>query len=57
MVWVHVGCAYWSPGVCLVGDELKGLEDAIVAGGTTVSSGEGVWSLKKWVWLVVWLIK
>ena len=35
-----------------MGDELKGLEDAIVAGENMVSNDEGVWSLTEWVWLI-----
>lgn len=28
-LWVHEGCACWSPGVCLVGSELHGLAEAV----------------------------
>ena len=35
--WVHCLCAIWTPGVCLVGSEVKGLEEAIEEGKTMVS--------------------
>ena len=28
-LWVHEGCACWAPGVCLVGNELHGLAEAV----------------------------
>ena len=28
-LWVHEGCACWAPGVCLVGNELHGLSEAV----------------------------
>ena len=28
-MWVHEGCACWAPGVCLVGNELHGLAEAV----------------------------
>ena len=31
-LWVHEDCAVWAPGVCLVGDQLIGLQEAIVDG-------------------------
>lgn len=31
-LWMHALCAYWTPGVCLVGNEVKGLGDALTMG-------------------------
>ena len=28
-VWIHEGCAVWTPGICLVGTKLIGLQEAI----------------------------
>ncbi|GFR74182.1 retinoic acid-induced protein 1 [Elysia marginata] len=28
-IWVHQACALWSPGVCLVGNKMYGLEEAV----------------------------
>ncbi len=28
-IWIHEGCAVWTPGVCLVGPQLIGLQEAI----------------------------
>ncbi len=36
-VWVHTSCVYWSPWLCLVGDEVIGLDEAIPVGTKTVS--------------------
>lgn len=35
-IWVHSGCVYWSPGVCLLGDRITGLEDAVNTASKTV---------------------
>ncbi len=37
-LWVHEDCAVWAPGVCLVGDHLIGLQEAIVDGDHMVPS-------------------
>lgn len=31
-LWVHEDCAVWAPGVCLVGDQLIGLHEAVADG-------------------------
>lgn len=28
-IWIHEGCAVWTPGVCLVGAQLIGLQEAV----------------------------
>ncbi|KAH9489591.1 hypothetical protein Btru_037583 [Bulinus truncatus] len=28
-IWVHEACAMWSPGVCLIGNKMYGLEEAV----------------------------
>lgn len=35
-LWVHEDCAVWAPGVCLVGDQLIGLQQAVVDGDNMV---------------------
>lgn len=37
-LWVHEDCAVWAPGVCLVGGQLKGLQEAVRDGRNMVSS-------------------
>ena len=36
-LWVHMECAVWTPGICLVGSELKGLKQAVEEGRKSVS--------------------
>ena len=35
-IWIHEDCAVWAPGVCLVGDQLIGLQEAVADGDNTV---------------------
>lgn len=35
-LWVHEDCAVWAPGVCLVGDHLIGLQEAVADGDNMV---------------------
>lgn len=35
-LWVHEDCAVWAPGVCLVGDQLIGLQEAVADGDNMV---------------------
>ena len=37
-VWVHEDCAVWAPGVCLVGDQLIGLQEAVADGDKMVTT-------------------
>ena len=36
-MWVHQACALWSPGVCLVGNKMYGLEEAVKDAAENVS--------------------
>ncbi|XP_059170062.1 uncharacterized protein LOC131951720 [Physella acuta] len=37
-VWVHEACAMWSPGVCLIGSKMYGLDEAVKDARDTVCS-------------------
>ena len=37
-LWVHEDCAVWAPGVCLVGDQLIGLGEAVADGDNMVTT-------------------
>ncbi|GFO33182.1 transcription factor 20 [Plakobranchus ocellatus] len=37
-LWIHQACALWSPGVCLVGNKLYGLEEAVKDAAESVCS-------------------
>lgn len=36
-VWLHAQCAEWAPGLCIIGTQVVGLDDAVWAAVRTVS--------------------
>lgn len=42
-VWVHEQCAEWAPGLCIIGSQLVGLDEAVWTALRTVSYQEHNW--------------